>query len=412
MTSRIRSRFPCLPPLAAAGIVLLAAASVRGQPAVDAAAVRARVKAVDAAGACVIDAAGVVREIVIPDGSAVTADDVAFFGTIGGLKTLRIANCRSLNDEMVASLRGLGELEALSLTNTALTDAGVEAIADAFPGLVDLDLSSNTNLTGGAMRSIAGLTKLRKLALVQTRFNDLNTRRLAKLVELRSLDLRGCMEAGDMTLAMAGGLPHLAALKHRSSVVTDEGIAKLTASRTLESLLAQDFAITSAAGTHLAGLPTLTSLEVFRCQGFGTAGVLALAGTKLDRLTLRDLPEVGDGALAVLRDLPRLRRLCRRAPHHPPRRVRGGRAAARGLQVLDIWSLPRMTDATVARIAALPELTELSIRETGVTEAALPMILGIPGLESLTFKNNGSLSAETAARVKAARTWRKLDLGS
>ena len=59
---------------------------------------------------------------------------------------------------------------------------------------------------------------------------------------------------------------------------------RLAASRSLVALLAQDFDITSAAGPALARIRTLESLEIFRCQGFGDAGVLALARLPLPLL--------------------------------------------------------------------------------------------------------------------------------
>lgn len=376
----------------------------------DVAAARARVGAM--AGATVaVDAAGDLTEIVIPDGSGLTVDDVARFGRLTGLRKLHVMNCREFDDAMVGALAGLRGLTSLAITNSGIGDAAVETIAASFPELVEVDLSSNTNLTGAAMKAIATLPKLERLTLVQTRFNDLNFRRLAKLTALEVVDLRGNMEAGDMTLEALGKLPRLRALKHRSSVVTDEGIAALAESPALESLLAQDFAITNAAGAHLAALPDLSSLEIFRCQGFGTEGVLALAPLKkLTRLTLRDLPEMGDEGLAVLADLPALSRL---ALHELASVGDAGLAhlgAAKGLEVLDIWSVPKMTDAAVAVLAGLPNLRELSIRETGASERSLAALAALPKLESLTFKN-GVVSAATAEGVKAAKTWKKLDLG-
>ena len=177
---------------------------------------------------------------------------------------------RAEEDALVQRLKGLAALKVLAVTNSGITDAAVETIAASFPGLIELDLSSNTNLTGAAMKSIATIGGLERLSLVQTRFNDLNTRRLSKLTELKALDLRGNMEAGDMTLGVVGGLPKLRAFKHRSTVVTDEGMAQLAASPAIDSLLAQDFAITNASGPHLAAMKNLASLEIFRCQGFGT----------------------------------------------------------------------------------------------------------------------------------------------
>ena len=355
--------------------------------------------------------AGALTEISIQDGADVTADDVVLFGRLADLQTLQILDCRSFNDEMIGHLTGLERLRSLALTNSGLTDAGVETLVKAFPDLVELDLSSNTNLTGTSLKLITGLEKLERLTLLQNRFNDLNTRRLSKLPELRSLDLRGNMEAGDMTLDVVGKLPHLTAFKHRSTAVTDSGMHDLAASKTLESLLIQDFGITNESGRHLAKLATLSSLEVFRCQGFGSDGVLALADMPLTRLTLRDLPDVGDAGLAVLAKLPNLKRLYLHELASVGDEGLRQLGAAKQLEVLDIWSLPRMTDATVDVIAALPNLKELSIRETGVTEAAAGKIAAMPKLQSLTFKNNGPLSAENAATL-TSRKWTKLDLGS
>jgi len=380
----------------------------------DVAAAKRRLDALGKVAKYRVDDAGRMTEIVIQDAADVTAEDVALFGRLADLRVLQILNCRILNDAMVEELAGLGHLETLALTNNGITDAGVERIVQAFPQLVDLDLSSNTNMTGAALKSIAALGRLERLSLLQNRFNDLNTRRLSKLPELRALDLRGNMEAGDMTMGVVGKLPHLTALKHRSTAVTDAGMEELAASKTLESLLMQDFVITNASGPHLAKLATLSSLEVFRCQGFGTDGVLALAGLPLTRLTLRDLPDVGDPALAVLAKLPQLRRLYLHELASVGDDGLRQLAAAKELEVLDIWSMPRMTDSSIAVIAALPNLKELSIRETGVTQAAAAAIAAMPKLQTLTFKDNGPLSPENAAMLKGrsgGRTWTKLDLG-
>ena len=85
-------------------------------------------------------------------------------------------------------------------------------------------------------------------------------------------------------------------------------------------------------------------------------------------------------------------------------------ANAKTVEVLDLWSLPRVTDASVDVIAALPGLEELSIRETGITAAGLAKLAVLPGLQSLTFKNNGPIPTDLRAKL-AARKWKKLDLG-
>jgi Leucine-rich repeat (LRR) protein len=351
-------------------------------------------------------------EIAVVAGAELTPEDLTSFAGLAGLRSLQIQNCRSLDDTAVEALKGLAGLETLAITNSSITDAAVATIAASFPGLVDLDLSSNTNLTGAALRSIAGLGKLQRLNLMQCRFNDIHTRRLAKLPELEVVDLRGNMEAGDLTLDVLGKLPKLRALKHRSSTVTDDGIERLAASGSLASLLAQDFVITDAAGPALARIGSLDSLEIFRCQGFGSEGVLALAPLKkIERLTLRDLPNVGDAGLAVLGELPALKRLYLHELASVGDAGLAHLAQAKSVAVLDLWSLPQVTDASAAVIAALPGLKELSIRETGITAASLEKLAALPGLQSLTFKDSGPIPADLRAKL-AARKWKKLDLGS
>ncbi|MFM7073556.1 MAG: hypothetical protein ACKO38_17345, partial [Planctomycetota bacterium] len=164
------------------------------------------------------------REVSIQDGSSLTADDIALLGRLTDLEKLQIFNHRELNDEMAAKLASLKKLSVLALTNSVINDPTVDLIVRSFPNLVELDLSSNTNMSSGALKQISQLAKLQRLTLVQNQFNDIGAQQLPKLANLRSLDLRGNMEAGDMTMEVVGALPKLSALKHRSTAVTDFGL--------------------------------------------------------------------------------------------------------------------------------------------------------------------------------------------
>jgi hypothetical protein len=349
-------------------------------------------------------------ELLIQDGSVLTADDLALFGRLTDLQKLQIYNCRTLNSEMVAKLSGLKELTALAITNTVIDDAAVETIVKSFPKLIVLDLSSNANMSGQVLKAISELKDLQQLILVQNRFNELGTRRLSKLQDLRVLDLRGNMEAGDMTLEVVAALPKLKALKHRSTAVSDYGMELLSRNGTIENLLIQDFAITSQSGQHLAKLQKLSQLEIFRCQGFGSEGVLALKGLNLQRLTLRDLPTLDDSALDVLKDLPKLKKFYLHEISGVSDSGLKNLESLKALELLDIWSVPQMTDATLDVIVALPNLKELTIRSTAVTDTAIAKLLAMPKLESLTFKENGSVS-DAGLKKLASKKWKKLDVG-
>ena len=244
----------------------------------DVKAARARVEALGNRAKSVPAKGDLLTEITIQDGSNLTADDFELFGKLSDLKKLQILNCRPLNDEMAAKLSGLKGLTSLSLTNSVINDVSVEMIVKSFPNLTDLDLSSNTNMSSGVVKILSEAPKLQRLTLVQNKVNDIGAQRLAKLKDLRALDLRGNMEAGDMALDVVADLPKLVAFKHRSTAVSDSGMEYLSRNQTIESLLLQDFVITDQSGPHLAKLSKLAQLEVFRCQGFGTEGVLALKG--------------------------------------------------------------------------------------------------------------------------------------
>ncbi len=354
---------------------------------------------------------GLLTEIIIQDGSNLTADDLALFGKLSDLEKLQIFNCRALNDEMAATLSGLKGLTSLALTNTVINDVTVEMIVKSFPNLIDLDLSSNTNMTSGVVKIVSGMGQLQRLTLVQNQVNDIGAQRLSKLQELRALDLRGNMEAGDMALEVVAALPKLTGLKHRSTAVTDSGLEYLSHNQTLESLLMQDFAVTDQSGPHLAKLGKLSQLEVFRCQQFGTEGVLALKGMGLTRLTLRDLPNIDDRAMEVFDDLPKLKRLYLHEIASVSDSGLKHLAAQKSLELLDIWTVPQMTDATVDVIVTLPALKELSIRATGITDASLNKLLAMPSLQTLTLKENGSVTADGLKKL-AAKKWTKLDLGA
>lgn len=290
-------------------------------------------------------------------------------------------------------------------------DGAVETIVKSFPDLIELDLSSNTNMTNGVIKIIAELGKLQRLTLVQNQVNDISAQRLSKLQDLRALDLRGNMEAGDMALDVVADLPKLTAFKHRSTAVTDLGLEHLARNQALESLLLQDFAITDQSGPHLAKLGKLSQLEIFRCQGFGSEGALALKGMGLTRLTLRDLPNTDDRAMEVFDDLPKLRRLYLHELSSVGDEGLKHLANLKSLELLDIWTVPQMTDATVDVIRALPNLKELSIRATGVTDKCVDQLVKMTNLQTLTFKENGSVTPDVLQKF-SSRKWTKLDLGT
>jgi Leucine-rich repeat (LRR) protein len=367
-------------------------------------------KRIEEIGGTVKLAEGEITQVLFDDCSNVGEADVELIGGLSKFQKLQFENYRTLNDETVAKLAKLQNLTSLSITNTVITDATVDFIVSTFPKLTELDLSSNTNMTPGALDKIAKLAGLKTLVLVQNRFNEISTLSLEDLKQLKVLDLRGNMEAGNLSMEVVAGLPELTAFKHRSNIVSDDGMEKFATASKLESLLIQDFLITGQSGQHLAKLTKLKQLEIFRCQAFDSQGVLALKGMGFERLTLRGLPAVDDSAMEVLKDLPKLKKLFLHELDSVSDNGLKNLASLQSLELLDVWSVSQLTDATLDVIAKLPNLRELSLRTTGVTDAAVEKILAMPKLQVLTMKENGSVS-EAALKKLESKKWTKLDIG-
>ncbi len=267
------------------------AGRVSAAAAADVTAARELIESLGSTASCTIVPDGVLTAISVEDGSTLKVENLALFGRLTDLESLEILNFRDMNDEAAAQLSGLKNLKTLALTNSAIGDRTVEMIVASFPALTSLDLSSNTNLTSGVLKTIATLEGLERLSLLQNRFNDISALQLGKLQQLKVLDLRGNMTMGDLTFRKLGALPKLTVLKHRSSTVSDRGLAGLAASESLKSLLLQDARISSDSGPEFAKMKSLRELEIFRCVDFGSPGVLALKGTPLTRLQLRGFPQ-------------------------------------------------------------------------------------------------------------------------
>ncbi|MDR3234320.1 MAG: hypothetical protein LBT46_11770 [Planctomycetaceae bacterium] len=341
-----------------------------------------------------------IKEIVFKDGSALKPEAFSLFAQQTDLESLHVANYRDLSDDDVVKLTGLKKLKALNLTNGGITDAAVKAIADAFPQLVHLDLSSETRLTDESTKDIARLQNLESLSLLFCGISEFGIMNIATMPNLKTLDIRAA-NVGNSGLAALAEIKTLKSLKHRAQTVTDEGLQALVAAKNLTNLEIQDFSITGAAGQYIRQMANLTGLIIFRCENFDSSGLIELKGLKLNRLTLRGLP-VDDGGLEVFRGLPTLKRLY--LDELPSVTDIGimNLVYLKELETLEIWDVP-VTDKSLETIVKLPKLKTLILNSTGVTDAGLATLLTMPNLTAVTLKNNSKVTAGAVQKLKDAK---------
>ena len=215
--------------------------------------------------------------------------DAAFFEHVGHLSTLESLNIIStkFNDDWMPPLAKLANLKVLRFTNNGkLTDAGMAQLA----GLTKLENFSfvGTQMTGKAYARFEGLTKLTRvshrgsliddeglrqlcdhlpnlesLSLAHAKFTDVGAPHLAKLTQLKGLEV-GAAKATPQALTHIAKLP-LEYLQLGEGFESGACIALIKDISTLRRLtLTNPQAITDADLLALAGLTQLTHLEIGR----------------------------------------------------------------------------------------------------------------------------------------------------
>lgn len=293
----------------------------------------------------------------------------AWIVQIGGEAIVREGKLREvdlgrtpISDAQLAYLVSLAFLEKLSLDTTQIGDVGAQWMAK-LTNLQELNLS-NTLISDKTVTELKGLAKLTRLILNNTpvqgtgmaslgalslstlelagaTVNSQGLREIAKLTSLHSLRLSST-DIDDKGLAHLASLTELEHLDLSATDIGDAGVIHLKPLVNLMDLRLSYTRITNKGLEDLAGLRKLKRLEFARTR-VSDDGAAALAKiTALKHLNL-DYTTVSDKGLAILQhSLPQLTEL---------------RMDSSGL-----------TDASVEILGAMPQLRILNLYHTLVTE--------------------------------------------
>ena len=219
------------------------------------------------------------------------------------LQRLRLDECKTLGDGAMGTVAALPRRSELSLTNTAVTDDGLAALAEA-PALARLDLSMLGEI------SAHGLARLRSTALERLvlrgmfQLGDDAAAALTRIQTLRDLTWP-CHELppdnaerfGALSPAGAAGLatlPRLAHLDLSGHPLGATGFKRLAAAPALSHLVARHCGVDASAASALARLP-LRSLSLAEATaGHGVLAALAARGSSLRSLRLAWFEQLPD----------------------------------------------------------------------------------------------------------------------
>jgi hypothetical protein len=278
-----------------------------------------------------------------------------------------------VTDSDLRKLLQLTNLSYLDLSLTRITDQGMQELKN-LPGIIELNLYFAEYVTDEGLAVVKNWKKLKRLNVHGTKISD-------------------------TTLDHISGITTLESVNVGSGMVTDVGIERLATLPNLKELTIGGNELGDAGLQGLRQIPTLTYLDLSGRQGTDS-NVWAIS-----------MSDVGLDAVLSLKALRELRLACTSVGVG----IEGARfATVSAMDVSVAWlermkSLPkleklklqgckRVNDEAIPVLAAFPDLRELDLKGTGVTEkglsslrAAKPKMLVYTGpweARAANFRNN------------------------
>lgn len=251
-----------------------------------------------------------------------------------------------ITDVGIAYLRMLHDLLELHVDRTGLTDKGMAYIAE-IKSLKNLSVRGNA-ITDDGVKAISGL-RLRSLFLSGTSVTDETLKVLSSMKDLQRLSFRSCGKISGSGLKYLLELPTLQYLDFENCYLSPEGIESLGQ---MKHLIALEFGHTRLTADGINKLSRIQTLEYLNLNG----------------------STVDSAWIEALSKLPRLRSL--------------------------VLNVCRIDPRAIAMIPEhLPNLTQLQMRYSPLTDKAIEPLKGLKDLQFLDMERSG-VSAEGAVKLK------------
>jgi len=281
-------------------------------------------------------------------------------GKLKELKSIAFSKLPSINDEVLANVALLPNLEDLSIHQGNITDTGVALLANC-RSLSFLKMDS-VAVTDAAMKSLIKLPKLVGLNVYapepefrdhgpHTKITDAGLEHIGKCTQLQSLNIHGATVSADGLRGLFQRCPRIRYLALSESAVKVGGLEAATA---------------------------LSFLETVRITGMDLDDKIAAQLSRLRNLReIIGIFHIGNEGVEQLSNLTHLKSL---------------------------WFSGNADDRCMSALAKLRALKELAIENTQITDGGLSLLRGLSLLESVTI--NGS--SFTSRCLETASTWPKL----
>ncbi|MEZ6090399.1 MAG: hypothetical protein R3C05_20730 [Pirellulaceae bacterium] len=232
--------------------------------------------------------------------SALTNACAASIGKLTKLRNVRLPN--SVDDSGLTHIENLKGLVALGLQYCRVGPEGIQHLT-GLDEMKELDLYGASKVNDEVWPLLADLPKLTKLRVRETRIRGEDAASLAKLQQLRDLDLSES-PVQDAIMEHVAQLPKLEELSLWNTEVSAEGLAKLEGKLSLKQLSLEGLGDTID-DDALDIIATMTNLESLDLAGTGVTdeGMSKLHGLKkLKSLNLKRTYVIEKGSVEALRE--------------------------------------------------------------------------------------------------------------
>ena len=304
------------------------------------------------------------------------------------LRNLDLNYDRTFNDEGMASLKGMTSLARLYLRGTSITSAGLKNLTD-LTNLTELDLA-DIGITDVGLSALAGLTKLRRLNLQASSVTDAGLDSIRGMTGLEELSLYRT-KVTNAGLAKLANLKQLRSIDLRYSRVTAAGVHELLASLPKCDVQLQNSSMGEAKRTvsaeSVAGKGEAAVVAWLRSIG----GTVQVREGHVTGVSMKST-SITDRELVVFTKLPQLEELSLRNTEISELGV-AHLSAVVSLRKLDL-GYTLLSDSALGQLKALMNLETLSVPNTQVEGPGLAALAGLTKLRELNIastplKNEG-----------------------
>jgi len=355
----------------------------------------------------------------------ITDAGLVHIADIPNLESLCLHGMRNITDDGIAHLSKMRSLKKLEIGSSQVTDRGLGYLLQ-IKTLERLELPQDQKgITDTGLAYLAQLTNLRHLEISRIHYIDPKMNKeyytdkgLAELAKCRLLEEIGIGSVG----VTDAGMEHVAKLTNLKRLqlfgcdnVTDKGLAKLAGLKFLTSLQVADLNLTISGLNQLKSLPNLTMLCVYDLRR-GSA-ILDLSGlNNLEDLMLSFAPRSGevftDDDLVCLANLKRLNNL----QIGPSDFTDKGMTSLAGLTNMErlVIGGPSLTDKGLESLTGMKKLYLLTISGSfdegkmafssggKITDQGLRFLEGLKQLQNLEINSDTAFSAAAIRRLQDA----------